>query len=124
MNATAAQEREESPADRNRWAPRWTPRWVLRLSLVALALWGPFLASLPFMHRMRRSVEDLWLWPGLVPGYLFSDGLYDEGICALVTCTHLAIAGLLARWSLPAGLAWALFFSLASWARLQALLAI
>jgi hypothetical protein len=116
MNAVAAQEREEQPAGRNRLA--------LRLGLVALALWGPFLVSLPFLQRMRRSVEDLWLWPGLVPGYLISDDLYDEGVSALVTFGHLAIAGLLARWSLPAGLAWALFFSLASWARLQALLAI
>lgn len=97
---------------------------ALRLFAVSLALWGPFLASLPFLHRMRRTVEDLWLWPGLVPGYLLTDDLYDEGVCALVTAAHLAIAGLLSRWSLPAGLAWALFFSLASWARLQALLAI
>ena len=116
MNAVAAQEREDRPAGWNRLA--------LRLGLVALALWGPFLASLPFLHRMRRTVEDLWLWPGLVPGYLLTDDLYDEGVCALVTAAHLAIAGLLSRWSLPAGLAWALFFSLASWARLQALLAI
>jgi hypothetical protein len=116
MNAVAAQESAEPTAGKSRWA--------LRLGLVALALWGPFLASLPFLHRMRRSVEDLWLWPGLVPGYLISDDLYDEGVCALVTFGHLAIAGLLARWSLPAGMAWALFFALASWARLQALLAI
>lgn len=116
MNAVAAGESEGSSAGWNRLA--------LRLGLVALALWGPFLASLPFLHRMRRSVEDLWLWPGLVPGYVFSDGLYDPAVSAWVTGAHLAIAGWLARWKLPAGLAWALFFSLASWARLQALLAV
>lgn len=116
MNAVAAQEREESAAG-------WS-RLALRLGLVALALWGPFLASLPFLHRMRRSVEDLWLWPGLVPGYLLSDDLYDPAVSAGVTVAHFAIACLLTRWSLPAGLAWALFFALASWARLQALLAV
>lgn len=97
---------------------------ALRWFTVALALWSPFLFSLPFAHRMQREWLDLWFWPGLIPSYLLSDDLYDPAWSALGTLSHLLVAGLLARWNWVAGLAWALFFGLASWARLQALLAI
>jgi hypothetical protein len=104
--------------------PSGGARLAVRIGLIALTLWGPFLLSLPFSRRMARAAEDLWLWPGLVPAYLFTDEIYARGPAAAVTLGHFAAACLIARWSLPAGLAWALFFALASWARLQALLAI
>ena len=40
-------------------------------------MWIPFVVTIILNHQVRRSWEDIWFWPGALPGRYFIDDTYD-----------------------------------------------
>ncbi len=48
------------------------------LLTTSVALWTPSLIAAALDHRVRRSVGDIYFWPGLIPGRYLVEDHYGE----------------------------------------------
>ena len=52
--------------------------WPKAAGLAMAGLWAPFLVTLALQPQIRRTWQDLWFWPGLLPGRYFFDDVYTS----------------------------------------------
>ncbi|MGK0220229.1 MAG: hypothetical protein ACI9HE_003739 [Planctomycetota bacterium] len=104
-------------------SPAQRPTWSASFAWVVAALWLPHLVALALSQRVRRIAEDIWFWPGMIPGNLFFDDLYTRKFGAF-TLLHLLLWTAVCRRRKWLALGGAFLCSALAAGRMQAMLAV
>ena len=78
--------------------PRKPVTWRKALTIAMPALWAPFVVTILLNHQVRRFWEDIWFWPGMLPGKFFFDDIYDEQFVVFAIANLIVWTVVCRRW--------------------------